>query len=114
MSKKLNLPALFTLIFATVISCSSAPQKAKYVPPTQVNQKLSDWDYDKIRQVRETEEAVTPHEEIPNDLDVKNCTVMTLAEMRRAKVTGCRPLDPRSGNGENSYCCPKVSDSSQK
>jgi len=92
------------------MGCAAKSTKEKYTPPTQVNHKLSDWDYDKIRQVRETEDAMTPKEEVPSDTKdaLKNCLVMSLADMKRSKSTGCRPIDPRLGNGEGAYCCPKI------
>lgn len=114
MNKKLRHPASTLLYFVALSSCASNTGKPKYVPPTQANQKLSTWDYDKIRQARETEDSMTLHESAPTENDLKNCVIMSAAEMTRGKVTGCRPVDPRAGNGENSYCCPRQAESKEE
>jgi hypothetical protein len=89
-------------------ACASQSKKeAPYVPPTKANTNMSTWDYNKIREARETEKASTVDDLPSAASDTKDCEVMTQEAMVRAKVTGCRPIDPRVGNGENAYCCPK-------
>ena len=99
-----------SIIFAALTNISGCASKGKYTPPNRANQNLSNWDHDKIRQVRETESAMTMSEVPAPEDDAKNCVVMTLEEMNRAKVTGCKPLDPRAGHGTNAYCCPSKED----
>ncbi len=93
-----------------ISGCAAKPKPTQYVPPQQVNQKLGSWDHNQIRQARETEAAATSNE-IPEAINnTKNCIIMTAEEMGRAKTTGCTPIDPRAGHGENAYCCPDAAE----
>ena len=91
------------LILSGLISCSS---KDSNNPPTTAKQNMSSWDHEQIRKAREAEKELTPPEAPEAEDQRSHCVVMSLAEMRRAKAQGCKKLDPRAGNGEDSYCCP--------
>lgn len=92
-------------IILAVTACASKKKKEEAPPPpTRVNMNPTDWDYNKIREVRAAEKAQTPAEHPSDDA---NCVVMTHTQMVRAKASGCRKMDPREGGGEGSYCCPR-------
>jgi hypothetical protein len=63
------------------------------------------WDYDRVRQVREAEKSATPA--LPSTQDESDCQMLTRAQMVRANASGCRPVDNRTGQGEDMFCCPR-------
>jgi hypothetical protein len=90
---------------AFLTSCASQP--AKVVVPKKSAPK-TEWDYDRIRDARQAEEAQSPPTALLNRKDeAEDCLVMTRAQMIRSKASGCRPMDPREGGGEDSFCCPR-------
>lgn len=98
----------FFLIGFCLIGASACSSKKG--PPARVDQTPSEWDHEKIREVRQAESAQSAqNSSTDNDEDTSsdNCTIMTAAAAKRGRVSGCRPLDPREGHGPNSVCCPK-------
>ena len=101
------------LCVIVLASCSSRPasKSTRSAPVTSVPSGSSapqkhQWDYDRIRDAREAEEAQTPPSALRARSDEDSCTVMTRSQMIRSKASGCRPMDPREGGGEDSFCCP--------
>ncbi len=73
--------------------------------PKRVDQESSSWDYAKIREAKAAENAeVATYKN--DDADYAQCQIYSKDAMIRAKVSGCRPTDPRAGFGENTFCCP--------
>lgn len=98
-----NLAFGLIALVAALSACSSKKSK-EAEPVKRVDMKHTEWDYQKIREVREAEKVQLPP--LPAN-DDKNCVVMSHEQMVRAKVSGCRKLDPRAGQGEEAYCCPR-------
>jgi hypothetical protein len=89
---------LLLLVLAVVATGCGTPKSA------QKNEKPAEnWDYQKIRQAREAERLETPTT-IPSP-DESRCVVLSDAERKRARASGCKPLDPRAGHGEGKFCC---------
>jgi hypothetical protein len=88
--------------------CASKKEEAKTAeaPKTEA---APNWNYDKIRQVREDEKSSTPVEApyTPEAKLADDCKIMSDAARKQSKISGCKKLDPRLGYGENSYCCPR-------
>ena len=95
-------PANVILIVFTLVLASCATKEE----PVKVPHQPTQWDHEKIREVRQAEAAQTPAPTTSAD-DEANCLVMTRSEISRSKATGCRAMDPRSGHGEDAFCCPK-------
>ena len=95
----LSLLAAITLMAA---GCSSKSSPG----PKRVNQKSGEWDHKTVRETREAEKAQTPTATSTEE-DEENCIVMSQAQMKRAKASGCRKMDAREGHGEGTYCCPR-------
>jgi|GEM_PF-1119403 len=92
------------LLLSTFGGCSSPPEKtAKPSAP----EKETQWDYQKIRDSREAlqkqEEARPPKS--PEDDITFNCVILNETQKKRAGASGCRPLKPNEGYGENMFCC---------
>ncbi len=70
--------------------------------------KTADWDYQKIREVRkaEGESAPTKEQQKKWDEEAANCRIVTESQMIRSGLSGCYPVDPRSGLGDGNFCCP--------
>ncbi len=97
--------SLFFALCLLVLGVGCASNKGK---PTRVDQTPTDWDHETIRKVREAESAErlnNPGED-ENSEDDSQCRILTATEAKRGRVSGCRPLDPRSGHGPNAVCCP--------
>jgi hypothetical protein len=101
-------PLALTLVTGALLgglgACAS-----KNKQPERVNMKPKGWDYATIRKGREAEAVQTPPPAAAADEAAAeaNCTIMTHAQMARAKAAGCRKMDPREGAGADAYCCPK-------
>ncbi len=80
-------------------SCaSSKPEKPKSTTSEA-------WDYEQIRKARaiqEVEDATRPPQKPELPLD---CVILSESQKKNAHLSGCRPLDPRAGYGENKFCC---------
>lgn len=75
--------------------------------------KTTNWDYDQVRQIREEEKKAKPSEEelsraqqVAKGEDPAQCHPLTRSQVERARLEGCRRLDPKEGYGEDMYCCP--------
>ncbi len=89
-------------------ACSSKKKEAKWEPPKTVEQSPTDWDYNQIRQSREAERIDSANNNAESqDAEMQDCTFVSRSEMIRSKRQGCRPADPRSGQGADSFCCPR-------
>jgi hypothetical protein len=100
--RKLTVILVASVSFLALPKCSSG-SKSK----TKINAKLGEWNYDKARETKQAEEAQNASLPAPNLEAEANCSVVTHSEMIRAKLSGCRRLDPRTGSGPDSYCCPR-------
>jgi hypothetical protein len=102
-SKK-SVCCLFRLsIFMGILTACSSQQPRV----TTVRQKPTQWDHKTIRERRDAEQSLnesnnTAEPEVPTEA---LCTKVTEAEMRKAKMRGCRPLDPKEGHGIGTFCC---------
>ncbi len=94
-------------ILTVLLSCSSHSKKSAPEPPKAAESQ--GWDYEKIRQVREDERAMTPIDspKSPEATLTDECLVVSEAHKKQAKLSGCRKLDARLGHGDQSYCCPR-------
>ncbi|NCN27872.1 hypothetical protein GW915_09880 [bacterium] len=94
----------FLSLLAIVTSCNS------YKPRKKVKHlgHETPWDREKIEQNKKYENADKPTEAEmkrwkEEELD---CTVVSQEQMKRARASGCHPMDPRQGYGEGMFCCP--------
>ncbi len=98
----INARTLALILLSTLAACASK----KDAGPKRVEQEPTEWDYTKIRETRQAEKTQLP--DLPDHSeDEANCIIMTAAQMKRAKASGCRKMDPREGGGEGAYCCPR-------
>ena len=97
--------SLFFVLSLSILGAACSSNKGK---PTRVDQTPTAWDHETIRKVREAESAdrLNTPSEAENSEDDSQCRIMTATEAKRGRVSGCRPLDPRSGHGPNAVCCP--------
>jgi hypothetical protein len=107
-SRKISL--WFALLTVSILSACSSHKKVTEADPSTQAPPETQWNYDKIRQVREDEKLTAPIEApIPPQAKLSDdCQVTSAAQMKQAKLTGCKLLDPRLGYGENTYCCPRI------
>jgi hypothetical protein len=107
--KKLDIKFGLGVILMALAGCASKKESPEKPKITHVGHDTQ-WDHEKIRKVRELEEA-----QKPSDLELKqkaaeedsNCSYMSETQMKRSQASGCRPVDPRAGMGANMFCCPK-------
>ncbi len=99
------------LSLGTMISCSGKQRREKSTSEIKEEDAKpgKSWDYDRIREAREAENVQTPTQGDLTKLQEEDakCLVMSRSEMIRSKASGCRPVDPRAGLGEDRFCCPK-------
>ena len=95
--------AFLTVTVLGMLGCASKDAPG----PKRVEQEPAQWDYKKIRETREAEQAQTPQSGDNSTDDESNCIVLTAEQMKRSKSSGCRKMDPREGHGEGTYCCPR-------
>jgi hypothetical protein len=99
--------AAFLLVLAFLTSgCSNSKSGTRQSSEEQAEKQSEGWDYGKIRKAREAERLETPTPQPPGDEN--DCVVLSDAERKRARATGCRPLDPRLGHGEGMFCCDRL------
>jgi len=91
------------LICAVFAGCATTPS----APQTAAKPKKTEWDYARIRDTRQAEEAQTPPVALLNRDAEEDCAVLTRDQMIRSKASGCRPMDPREGGGPDAFCCPR-------
>ncbi len=96
-------PKSLSLFFVVLSACTSSK---KVESPKRVDQEPASWDYAKIREARAGEASTTAEQAQNTDNDYAQCQIYSKDAMIRAKVSGCRPTDPRDGFGVNTYCCP--------
>jgi len=110
MKQKAFKGLILTVALLSLSDCTNRKKKSgdqeTTVPATNMGK---NWDYEKIREVRNQENAQRPTEvEIKTmNEDDADCVVMTKIQMTKSGASGCRPVDPRSGAGANSFCCPR-------
>lgn len=96
--------AALLLALAFLAAGCGTPEHAKRErSPKASGSQPEGWNYDQIRQAREAERLETPTPPPPRD--ESDCVVLSEAERKRARATGCRPLDARLGHGEGMFCC---------
>jgi len=96
------------LSFGFLGACSSKNKEPEWVPPKKVEQNKTDWDYGKIRETREAERIDTANNNASSQkTEPQDCVVVSRSEMIRSKRQGCQPSDPRLGQGQDSFCCPR-------
>jgi hypothetical protein len=95
----LALPSLL------ITSCSS-PSNNKDTTARELKSP-SGWDYQKIREARQAaqEQDSLRRPSPSNEKATLDCVVLSEAQKKRSRASGCRPLDPNAGHGENMFCC---------
>jgi hypothetical protein len=113
--KNLNLfgpinSLIFMVALVGLIGVSCSTKSSELPQSTKVRQQPVDWDHKTIRQKREAERAQSAKDGL-NDSSQQSsnqtsCLKVSKAEMEKSpNLTGCRPLDPREGHGQNMFCC---------
>ena len=90
-------------LITALASCSS--NSPKTTESGTKNKAKSEWNYDQIRKARseqKSDEALLPP---PTQEEADNCVVLSAIQKKKSGASGCRPLDPREGFGENMFCC---------
>jgi len=103
--KKILIQSMVICTLTAFYGCSSEDTNGKPENMPKHAGQTPKWDYDQVRKAREAEK--TEDACMSNTPDESECDIVTKKQMLKAGKSGCTPVDPKKGLGENKFCCPK-------